>query len=56
MKKILIALLAVALILIACVYILIPKTLQISETAIFDCTKNGLYRYVADENRTAINV
>ncbi len=51
MKNILIALLAVVLLLLACIYIFIPNPLQISETAIFNCTKNGLYRFLADESK-----
>jgi hypothetical protein len=52
MKKKIITLLAAILFLsLACIYVFIPNPLQISKITIINCTKNGIYRYLADENK-----
>jgi hypothetical protein len=52
MKKKIIALLAAVLFLsLASIYVFIPNPLQISKITIINCTKNGIYRYLADENK-----
>ena|GEM_PF-167695 len=51
MKKLLVALFALFFILFTSAYFLIPNPIQISKITLINCSKNGIYRYLADQNR-----